>query len=218
MSDISDVKRLTPEMRRAQTRTYLLDAAAAVFTARGFHNATLDEIAEAAGFTKGAIYSNFGSKEDLFLALVQQRQDAMVEQFFAAAAPGSGDRAPTITDVYRRLAPTPSEWVLWEEFVLYTLRNPELREHVEAVNTGGFDLLVGMVENHCRELGVQPPMPPAVLTRLYLAVFDGLARQRAVETAGIPDDLFTTIVTFIDDAVRQLGEPLHTPAEDETAP
>ena len=86
--EVTGVRRLTPEMRRDQIRTYLLEAAAAVFAARGFHAATLDEIAAAAGFTKGAIYSNFGSKEELFLALVDQRQQAMLDQFFSAAAPG----------------------------------------------------------------------------------------------------------------------------------
>src|SRR5271154_6402080 len=62
---------LTPERRRQQTRDYLLQAAATVFTERGFYAASLDEVAAAAGFTKGAVYSNFKNKEDLFLALLE---------------------------------------------------------------------------------------------------------------------------------------------------
>src|SRR5437016_1308894 len=61
---------LTPERRRAMTRQHLLDAAAIVFTRNGFHGSTLDEVAATAGFTKGAVYSNFKSKDELFLALV----------------------------------------------------------------------------------------------------------------------------------------------------
>jgi AcrR family transcriptional regulator len=55
------------------TRRHLLEAAAIVFAQKGFHAATLDEAAAAAGFTKGAVYSNFKSKDDLFLALFDDR-------------------------------------------------------------------------------------------------------------------------------------------------
>src|SRR5271165_3793460 len=66
---------LTPERRRQQTRDHLLAAAAEVFAARGFHGASLDEVAAVAGFTKGAVYSNFKNKEDLFLALFKANYD-----------------------------------------------------------------------------------------------------------------------------------------------
>src|SRR5436190_10521639 len=66
---------LTPERRRAMTRQHLLEAAAIVFTKNGFHGSTLDEVAAMAGFTKGAVYSNFKSKDDLFLALLDERID-----------------------------------------------------------------------------------------------------------------------------------------------
>ena len=67
-------ERLTQKQRRELTRQQLLDAAAVVFSARGYHVASIDDIADAAGFTKGAVYSNFASKEDLFLALIRERQ------------------------------------------------------------------------------------------------------------------------------------------------
>ena len=66
---------LTPDRRRAMTRRHLLEAAAIVFARDGFHGATLDAIASYAGFTKGAVYSNFKSKDDLFLALLDDRID-----------------------------------------------------------------------------------------------------------------------------------------------
>jgi len=81
------LERLTPERRRAMTRDHLLAAAAEVFAQRGYHSATIDEVAEAAGFTKGAVYSNFSSKEDLFLALAQRRQEQLISAFEAAARP-----------------------------------------------------------------------------------------------------------------------------------
>src|SRR5271165_3909467 len=64
------IEPLSPERRRQQTREHLLQAAAQVFAERGFHGTSLDEVAAAAGFSKGAVYSNFRNKEDLFLALL----------------------------------------------------------------------------------------------------------------------------------------------------
>src|SRR3954451_13464264 len=69
------VERLTPERRRQLTRDALVAAAAEVFTVKGFHAASLDEIADAAGFTRGAIYSNFGSKEELLFAVYDRLDD-----------------------------------------------------------------------------------------------------------------------------------------------
>src|SRR5579862_5698159 len=85
---------LTPDRRRQQTRAYLLKAAEQVFSERGFHGATLDEVAAVAGFTKGAVYSNFQSKDDLFLALLEARYQSGMASVRALlddkAAPHSG--------------------------------------------------------------------------------------------------------------------------------
>src|SRR5579863_10773918 len=69
------IEPLTPERRRQQTRDHLLAAAAQVFADRGFHGASLDEVAAVAGFSKGAVYSNFKNKEDLFLALLESHYE-----------------------------------------------------------------------------------------------------------------------------------------------
>ena len=82
------IEPLTAERRRQQTREYLLHAAAQVFAERGFHEATIDEVASAAGFTKGAVYSNFKNKEDLFLALLEDayaRDTAAIKETLGAS-------------------------------------------------------------------------------------------------------------------------------------
>src|SRR4029453_6308711 len=80
------VARLTRAQRRQQTRARLLEAAGQVFARRGFHAATLDEVAEAAGYTKGAVYANFANKDGLFLALLDQRVAAQLQQVEALDA------------------------------------------------------------------------------------------------------------------------------------
>ncbi len=64
--------RLTREQSRAQTRERLLEAARGVFARNGFHGSSVEEIASAAGFSTGALYSNFEGKEDLFLVLMER--------------------------------------------------------------------------------------------------------------------------------------------------
>ena len=83
---------------KARTRADLLAAAREVFLARGFHAATLEEIAERAGYTKGAVYSNFEGKDDLFLALLAEHYGRRTEQYSVALA------ADDISDVYRAVA------------------------------------------------------------------------------------------------------------------
>src|SRR4051794_10992260 len=72
--------RLTRAERREQTRDDLIAAADAAFIGGGFHATSLDQIAAAAGYTKGAVYSNFASKEDLFFAVYDRRATRMVAE------------------------------------------------------------------------------------------------------------------------------------------
>src|SRR6476620_3512679 len=73
--------RITRTERKARTRDELLLAARSVFLRRGFHGASLDEIAEEAGYTKGAVYSNFAGKDDLYLALLDAHYDRRVAAY-----------------------------------------------------------------------------------------------------------------------------------------
>ena len=73
-------RRLTRDERKAETREALLDAASRVFARRGYHAAAVDEVAADAGFSTGALYSNFEGKEDLFLALLQREIERQVDE------------------------------------------------------------------------------------------------------------------------------------------
>lgn len=93
------VERLTPERRRELTREALLDAAAEVFARRGYDGGTVEEIAAAAGFTTGAIYSNFGGKEDLFLAVLDERNARFTEHYSAQLAQQSKRALPELGEI-----------------------------------------------------------------------------------------------------------------------
>ena len=87
------VEKLTPERRRQQTRDALIAAATEVFARRGFEGAALEEIAETAGFTRGAIYKNFDGKEDLFFAVTDRLNEQIIEAFRAIAPAAAGPDA-----------------------------------------------------------------------------------------------------------------------------
>src|SRR5688572_27566323 len=116
---------LTRAQRRQQTRARLLDAAGQVFARRGFHAATVDEIADAAGYTKGAVYSNFANKDQLFLALLDQRLAAQLEQVEALYAIASSEelRAAMRAQTEQEFAAARDFGVLQVEFWLYAMRN-----------------------------------------------------------------------------------------------
>src|SRR5438128_5855960 len=118
---------LTPERRRGMTRQHLLEAAAIVFARNGFHGSTLDEVAATAGFTKGAVYSNFKSKDDLFLALLDDRIEREFTAIQSELAGGPRPREqelPRMRDLVREQMWADDDWIaLYLEFVLYALRN-----------------------------------------------------------------------------------------------
>ena len=129
------IEPLTPERRRQQTREHLLAAAAQVFAERGFHGASLDEVATVAGFTKGAVYSNFKNKEDLFLALFRARYEQETE---ALRATLHGSEVPSEDRLSDFVALVKDQThlalsnfgLLYQEFWLYAARNPAVREEI----------------------------------------------------------------------------------------
>jgi AcrR family transcriptional regulator len=119
------------ERRKTETREALLDSAARVFARRGYHDASLEEIAREAGRTTGSVYSSFRGKDDLFLALlerhVEQESDAVARGVDLRAAPDEAIRQGFAIwlDFVRR---EPDVFLLSMEFWSRAARNPEIRE------------------------------------------------------------------------------------------
>ena len=200
---------LTRERRRAMTRDHLLAAAAEVFARRGYHAATLDEVAETAGFSKGAVYSNFASKEDLFLALLRQRGEQLVTEFADAAA-SAEDPSQTVDALHGVYAATEGReeaWALWTEFTLYALRNTIVRGELVAASRATHALVVDLVRRQCELAGINPPLDPDQIARIYTALFQGLWQQQAIDPDAVDDDLFADAVVFVRQAVEALGTP-----------
>lgn len=114
--------------RRAHTRANLLDAAFAVFAAKGFGRVSIEEVCEAAGYSRGAFYSNFDSLDELFFALYEQRADLIAEQVTTAlAADGPGLDVPAAVERVSEVLLLDRDWLLVKtDFLVHAARDPEV--------------------------------------------------------------------------------------------
>jgi AcrR family transcriptional regulator len=195
-------RRLTQAEAKERTRAQLLAAAAQVFARKGFAGASLEEIAEQAGYSTGAVYYNFANKEQLFLELLrtgQSRQIAnrvqAVTRIFAEAAASGGDPFATLSTYISAIADHRSETSpLAAEFWLYAVRNPEALELV-AERLGEEDRgLEPVIAAAMERYGTPPGISPEEMALVAMALFNGLVRRRRIDPGAVPDDLFGRVL------------------------
>jgi AcrR family transcriptional regulator len=192
---------LTAERRRQQTREYLLQAAAQVFAERGFHAATLDEVAAAAGFTKGAVYSNFKNKEDLFLALLE---DAYAREMSALRATiESSDIPPEarigdfVSLIGGELDRVPNMGALYLEFHLYALRNPAARARMNELEQEDIRAIAEILEVEREQRGIEVEEPAERTARIIVALFRGINMMRTANPEVAGEELLEAAIAFV---------------------
>ena len=173
------VERWTRERRLEHTRSLLLDAAEEVFAEKGFMAASLDDIAAAAGYTKGAIYKHFATKEDLFLAASDRYWRLYFDNFAEVLAEATqlGPRElDEIAERWRRLAVErgADHATLGYEFTLYLLRNPFARERVAAKRAEVVEALGRFIVEGVDRLGGALLIPPRALAHILVATTDSV--------------------------------------------
>lgn len=182
------------------TRTQVLDAAAKVFPERGYHAASVDEVAEEAGLSTGAVYSNFDGKADLFLALYErnsERWTAELEQ-----------RVRRATSADARLEASGAHWaeslrrdrdwlVLDIEFWAQAVRDPELRERFLAVYKRFRATAAALIEQTADAFGLQLPASPEQLGLITHALSTGLMFERLMDPDAVSDETFRLALRLI---------------------
>ena len=190
---------LTPERRRAMTRTHLLEAAAVVFAKKGFHGASLDEVATAAGFTKGAVYSNFGSKEALFLALLDRHFERRVQEI-SELLRTEDDLVTQMRDGSREFVRTilaeKDMSLLMMEFWTYAVRNEPLRQQVVARVRRMKAELAALFGERLAHLGVQLPVTLDELALATIVGAHGIAIEKLMDPEGVSDEIFGTMLVY----------------------
>ena len=184
-------QRMSRKESPLQTRDLLLDAALKVFSRRGYHAASVEEIAAEAGFSKGAVYSNFSSKEDLFLALIDRRfeKDAqeypgiinfMTEKLISQKGPD-----------FKESVLQDRTWnILMVEFFLYALRDESSRRQLAT----RLDQLRGVMKENLAvlyaELGKKPMIPLEELPWSIFSLGVGMILQYFIDPEGLPDGVY----------------------------
>jgi AcrR family transcriptional regulator len=193
-----------------RTRERLLDAAAAVLVRKGYAGASVEEIAEAAGFSTGAVYSNFAGKEALFNELLlarnttrmhevidvvldpslsgQQRR-ARLAQILTAAADGESDAA-----------------MLQAEIWLYAMRRPDLHKQVAEQVGVNRDALAQALSTWASDHGRPGDMPFHDLATVLVAMFQGLIQLRRTDAHLVPDQLYAAATRWLIDGITRTYE------------
>jgi AcrR family transcriptional regulator len=198
---------LTADRRRQQTRDYLLQAAAVVFAERGFSAATLDEVAAAAGFTKGAVYSNFKNKEDLFLALLEdayaREMRALKDTLERSEVPPQARIGDFVGLIAGEMDRVPNMGALYLEFHVYALRNPAARQRLNALEQEDIHAIAEILELERRQRGIEDDEPAERTARLIVALFRGISMMRSANPQVVGPELLEAAIAFVTRA--QLG-------------
>jgi AcrR family transcriptional regulator len=190
------------------TRRQLLDAGETVFARRGFHGASVEEIAREAGATTGALYSNFAGKEELFLTLFEEALATDVlgySEAFEVGAPSEKGRAAA--DRWMQvLRERPSYFPLFVEFWAYAVREPEIQERfaerLATLRASNARLVEKGAGDHGRSLS------PQLAERLGLVVTalgNGLALEKLIDPDAVPDELFGDMLVLVFEGLDALA-------------
>jgi AcrR family transcriptional regulator len=180
--------RLTRAEQTERNRALLLAAARKVFLERGYHGASVDQIADAAGFSTGVVYSQFGGKADLFLALLEARIAERAAGNLQAVADLAGDQGlARLIEHAASVDRAEPEWgLLVIEFRVHAARDPELGRRYAAAHQRTLAGMERAVAGLYQRAGEPPPLPPADLARLLIAVGAGARLEQAAEPPAYP--------------------------------
>ncbi|MGZ5377160.1 MAG: TetR/AcrR family transcriptional regulator [Mycobacterium sp.] len=172
-------ERWTRERRLEHTRSLLLDAAEDVFAEKGFTAATLDDIAHAAGYTKGAIYKHFTTKEDLFLAVSDRYWRRYFDNFAEVMASSGHVGAHELDEIAQRWRQLSHDRgaehaALGHEFTLYLVRNPDVRARVAAKRSEVVEALAKFIVEGIDRLGGTLTIAPLTFAQILIATSDSV--------------------------------------------
>jgi AcrR family transcriptional regulator len=179
-------------LRRAEqverNREAVLEAARQVFIERGYAGASLEAIAEEAGFSKGVVYSQFGSKPDLFMALLERRIEERAAQNERIVAQSVGvDALRDLIQAANRYAADLGWPYLLTEFRALAMRDPELNRRYAQAHSRSVESLASALGRVYEGAGVDPTVPVRSIAEFFLGAVAGIALERAANPDALPD-------------------------------
>jgi AcrR family transcriptional regulator len=184
-----------------EARDELLTAALRVFARRGYSQAGVDEIAAEAGYSKGALYWHFAGKQELLLALVDERVDAPTREMVALleSAPPDRDMSAEATREFARQLSEQREAVLLErEYWSLAIRDPELRARYTERQSELRGALASALEARARHLGApELPMAADEVARVVMSIIGGLGVDELIEPGSVRPQLLGETLALI---------------------
>ena len=175
---------LSRKEKQAKTRSSLLRSAAKLICRKGITEASVDEIADDAGYTKGAFYANFKSKEEMFLVMLDERFSAELERL-EAHLPGEGAPAEEVresADDFLEFVRSDPEWPrLYFEFVVYAARNPEFRQELATRNRAMRERVADVIRNWAADFPGDPPFSYEEIATMLFWMADGFFVGQLIE-------------------------------------
>ena len=201
--------------RREATRNRILDAAAMAFAEKGVFGATIEDICERAGFTRGAVYSNFTDKDDILRAVIEREQAALLKHLSAsfeqlgeevAAAPDVEHGVETVvTRILHSLPIDRQVSLIQAELEIHAVRRPDQAETWVAVNAEFRSRLVAAMSEALRRIGREPAVDPDDLLDAVLAIGERSVRRALIDGAEGPDRLSAAVLPSV---LLALSRPL----------
>lgn len=169
-------KRLTREESREQTRLRLLDAAATVLAKKGLAATSVEDIAGHAGYTRGAFYSNFKSKTDLFIELLKQDHSNVQQdlQQLLDADLSRDDLQQQLAKFYGQCYRDHTSYVLWAEARLHSVRDAKFRQRLNTLCLEKRDMIAYFIMQFCQRMDMPLPAPATDLALAMMALIDGM--------------------------------------------
>ena len=208
-------KRLSRQEQQQRTRSRLMESAAKVFACKGMQQGSIDEVAEDAGYTKGAFYANFRNKEELFLAMLDESftdRIAEVERAFATDESPPEQARHAAADFAAACRADPDHEGLFLQFTTYALQNEGFREELLTRFATLRTRLEEVYGNRAETYGIEPPVPMDRLVRMIIAMADGWAIWRLLEPEAIDDEMFESMMEIF---VTGIGAMAGLPVSDD---
>jgi AcrR family transcriptional regulator len=199
-------KRMTREDSRELTQQRLLDAAQKVFAKKGLDGASVEDIAAAAGYTRGAFYSNFASKNDLFIEMLRRDHERADAEFFALRDDNlSLDYIQERTrDIYSKLYRDNECFMSWTEARLLSARDPKFRAKLNALMLEKRAKIAEFIDYFNERVGIKPAVPPAIMAMGFMSLIEGV-KLFAISSPGemTPEVAETTLAMFLESVMQQ---------------
>jgi AcrR family transcriptional regulator len=201
-------KRLNREESQARTRQALLAAAAKVIAKRGFGGTSVEDIAKEAGYTRGAFYSNFKGKDDLFIELLRDDHGEMLETFreiFRNNA-DTRDLAVQLRQYYGQVFRSSDHCLLWMEARLHAVRHAAFRTRLLKLIEENYAHISGFVEHYAQVTGEAPPIPARELAIGLCSLAESIKFAHIVDPVQVDDGVANRVLQLFFGSVLGIGD------------